>query len=166
MASHPLRRGGPRLKIIGIKTFLDGGMLTGSAYMREPWGVSKIYAIDDPSYRGVLFIPPERLRAIVRETVAAGLAVHGPQRRRRRGSRLARRLRGDQQDDTRRPDAAVHHAFQFHEPRGDRTGRAAGRGGRHSAGLALPRYAHARRPFRVRPPALLSAAAQPVRSRA
>ncbi len=73
VANHPLRRGGPRLKIIGIKTYLDGGMLTGSAYMREPWGVSKIYAIDDPAYKGVLFIPPERLNAIVRETVAAGL---------------------------------------------------------------------------------------------
>jgi predicted amidohydrolase YtcJ len=73
VASHPLCRGGPRLKIIGIKTYLDGGMLTGSAYMREPWGVSEIYAIDDPSYKGVLFVPPERLRAIVQETVAAGL---------------------------------------------------------------------------------------------
>jgi predicted amidohydrolase YtcJ len=73
VANHPLRRGGPRLKLIGIKTFLDGGMLTGSAYMREPWGVSTIYAIDDPKYKGVLFIPPERLSAIVRETAQAGL---------------------------------------------------------------------------------------------
>ncbi len=73
VASHPLSRGGPRLKIVGIKTYLDGGMLTGSAYMREPWGLSKIYAIDDPSYKGVLFIPPDRLRAIVRETVSSGL---------------------------------------------------------------------------------------------
>jgi len=73
VAAHPLHRGGPRLRIIGIKTYLDGGMLTGSAYMREPWGVSKIYSIDDPAYRGVLFIPPDRLSAIVRETVAAGL---------------------------------------------------------------------------------------------
>jgi predicted amidohydrolase YtcJ len=73
VANHPLRQGGPRLRIIGIKTYLDGGMLTGSAYMREPWGVSKTYAIDDPSYRGVLFIPPDRLSAIVRETVASGL---------------------------------------------------------------------------------------------
>jgi predicted amidohydrolase YtcJ len=48
-------------------------MLTGSAYMREPWGISKIYAIDDPAYRGVRFIPAERLSAIVRETVASGL---------------------------------------------------------------------------------------------
>src|SRR5262249_56118669 len=73
VAAHPLRRGGPRLRLIGIKTYLDGGMLTGSAYMREPWGVSKIYAIDDPTYRGVRFIPPERLSTIVRETVASPL---------------------------------------------------------------------------------------------
>jgi predicted amidohydrolase YtcJ len=72
-AQHPLRRGGPRLRIIGIKAFLDGGMLTGSAYMRRPWGVSKIYAIDDPSYRGVLFIPRERLVPMVRAAVESGL---------------------------------------------------------------------------------------------
>src|SRR5205085_7414127 len=53
----PLHKPDPMLQIIGIKTFLDGGMLTGSAYMREPWGISKIYAITDPNYRGVLFIP-------------------------------------------------------------------------------------------------------------
>jgi predicted amidohydrolase YtcJ len=73
VARHPLRHGGPRLRIVGIKTYLDGGMLTGSAYMREPWGVSRIYAIDDPSYRGVLFVPPERLLPIVSATVATGL---------------------------------------------------------------------------------------------
>ncbi len=72
-ADHPLRRGGPRLRIIGIKTYLDGGMLTGSAYMREPWGLSRIYAIDDPNYRGVLFIPPERLVPMVRAAVESGL---------------------------------------------------------------------------------------------
>ena len=48
-------------------------MLTGSAYMREPWGVSKIYAIDDPDYRGVLFIPRERLVPMVRAAVESGL---------------------------------------------------------------------------------------------
>jgi predicted amidohydrolase YtcJ len=73
VATLPLCHGGPRLRIVGIKTYLDGGMLTGSAYMREPWGVSRIYAIDDPSYRGVLFIPHERLLPIVRATVASGL---------------------------------------------------------------------------------------------
>jgi predicted amidohydrolase YtcJ len=73
VAEHPLRKGGPRLRIVGIKTYLDGGMLTGSAYMREPWGVSKIYAIDDPAYRGVLFIPPDRLVPMVRAAVESGL---------------------------------------------------------------------------------------------
>jgi predicted amidohydrolase YtcJ len=72
-AEHPLRRGGPRLRIVGIKAFLDGGMLTGSAYMRLPWGVSKIYAIDDPAYRGVLFIPRDRLVPMVRAAVESGL---------------------------------------------------------------------------------------------
>ncbi len=73
VARHPLRKGGPRLRIVGIKAFLDGGMLTGSAYMREPWGVSKTYAIDDPSYRGVLFIPRDRLVPMVRTAVESGL---------------------------------------------------------------------------------------------
>src|SRR5213076_2074936 len=61
------------LRIVGIKTFLDGGMLTGSAYMREPWGVSEIYGITDPAYRGVLFIPKERLTPMVRTAVESGL---------------------------------------------------------------------------------------------
>jgi predicted amidohydrolase YtcJ len=56
------------LRIIGTKTFLDGGMLTGSAYMRQPWGVSTMYGITDPNYRGVLFIPKDRLRTMVRTT--------------------------------------------------------------------------------------------------
>ena len=61
------------LRIIGIKTFLDGGMLTGSAYMRQPWGVSEMYGITDPAYRGVLFIPKDRLRVMVRTAVGSGL---------------------------------------------------------------------------------------------
>lgn len=78
VAAHPLRKNqntnaGAMLRIVGIKMFLDGGMLTGSAYMRKPWGVSRAYAIDDPEYRGVLFIPPDRLEPMVRATVEAGL---------------------------------------------------------------------------------------------
>ncbi|WZO96428.1 amidohydrolase [Isosphaeraceae bacterium EP7] len=72
-AEHPLRRGGDRLRIVGVKAYLDGGMLTGSAFMRKPWGISKIYAIDDPTYRGVLFIPRERLVPMVRAAVESGL---------------------------------------------------------------------------------------------
>jgi predicted amidohydrolase YtcJ len=73
VARDPLRRPDPMLRIVGIKTFLDGGMLTGSAYMREPWGVSKIYGITDPTYRGLLFIPKHKLTALVQSTVDAGL---------------------------------------------------------------------------------------------
>ena len=73
VAKNPLTRGASRLRIIGIKTFLDGGMLTGSAYMREPWGVSDIYSIRDPEYRGVLFIPRDKLLPIVRTAIEHNL---------------------------------------------------------------------------------------------
>ena len=61
------------LRIVGIKMFLDGGMLTGSAYMREPWGVSEIYGIKDPAYRGLRFISKERLLPMVQTAVESGL---------------------------------------------------------------------------------------------
>lgn len=73
VARNPLCRGNPLLRIIGVKTYLDGGMLTGSAYLREPWGVSQIYAITDPAYRGVRFIPHERLLPIVQTAAECGL---------------------------------------------------------------------------------------------
>lgn len=74
VAEHPLfKRPDPFLRIVGVKTYLDGGMLTGSAYMKQPWGVSELYAIRDPDYRGVLFIPKDRLVALVRTAVEAGL---------------------------------------------------------------------------------------------
>jgi predicted amidohydrolase YtcJ len=73
VGGHPLRKPDPMLKVVGIKTFLDGGMLTGSAYMREPWGKSEIYSITDPEYRGTLLIPRGRLLPIVRQTVELGL---------------------------------------------------------------------------------------------
>ncbi|MFO0870554.1 MAG: amidohydrolase family protein [Pirellulales bacterium] len=73
IAQHPLREGDLHLRIVGVKTFLDGGMLTGSAYMRQPWGVSSIYGITDPEYRGVRFIPEPQLVELVRATVEQGL---------------------------------------------------------------------------------------------
>lgn len=74
VAEHPLfRQADDWLRLIGIKTYLDGGMLTGSAYLREPWGVSRIYGITDPAYRGVLFIPRERLLGMVRAALGSGL---------------------------------------------------------------------------------------------
>ena len=72
-ASHPLHKQNDMLWLRGIKAFMDGGMLTGSAYMRQPWGVSKIYAIDDPAYRGVRFIEPEKLYQIAKTSLANDL---------------------------------------------------------------------------------------------
>jgi predicted amidohydrolase YtcJ len=72
-AAHPLRVENPMLRVIGIKMFLDGGMLTGSAYMREPWGTSAIYGITDPQYRGLLFISKDRLTRFVRTAAEGGL---------------------------------------------------------------------------------------------
>jgi len=64
----------PLVKILGVKVFLDGGMLTGSAYMREPWGVSQIYGIDDNQYRGLLYVPSETLVPAVKACAERGLA--------------------------------------------------------------------------------------------
>ena len=61
------------LRIVGVKIYLDGGMLTGSARMLKPWGVSKIYAIDDPNYQGVFRTAPEKLAPIVETAVENGL---------------------------------------------------------------------------------------------
>ena len=72
-AASPLHQHGDMLWLRGIKAFMDGGMLTGSAYMRQPWGVSKIYSIDDPEYRGVRFIEPEKLYQIAKLALANDL---------------------------------------------------------------------------------------------
>jgi len=73
VGKSPLRRPDDWLRIVGVKTFLDGGMLTGSAYMRRPWGVSDVYSITDPDYRGLLFIQPDKLKPIVEATLRQGL---------------------------------------------------------------------------------------------
>ncbi|HWE03939.1 MAG TPA: amidohydrolase [Tepidisphaeraceae bacterium] len=73
IGNSPLRKDDPMLRLIGVKTFLDGGMLTGSAYMLQPWGVSKIYSITDPAYRGVLLIPAPRVLPIAKAAAEAGL---------------------------------------------------------------------------------------------
>lgn len=75
ISADPLfTQGSDRLRIIGVKAFLDGGMLTGSAYMSQPWGVSRIYSIDDPSYRGMRYIPEETLVTVVRACIERNLA--------------------------------------------------------------------------------------------
>ncbi len=69
----PLTRPDATLQIIGTKVYLDGGMLTGSAFMQQPWGVSEAYGISDPKYRGVQKITADRLKQLVEKVTAAGL---------------------------------------------------------------------------------------------
>lgn len=73
IAANPLRREDAWLRLIGTKVWLDGGMLTGSAYMLQPWGRSEKYGIRDDAYRGVLNIPPDRLLEMVRRVAKHGL---------------------------------------------------------------------------------------------
>ena len=50
-----------------VKVYLDGGILTGTAFLREPWGdrARSIFGIRDTTYRGVINYSPEELLAIV-----------------------------------------------------------------------------------------------------
>lgn len=73
LSRHPKHSYNPMLWLRGIKFYMDGGMLTGSAYMREPWGVSEAYSITDPAYRGLRFVPPGKAYAITRMALTHGL---------------------------------------------------------------------------------------------
>ncbi len=55
------------VRIGAVKVFLDGGILTGTAYLREPWGdkARSIFGVRDPDYRGVVNYPYDELLAIV-----------------------------------------------------------------------------------------------------
>jgi predicted amidohydrolase YtcJ len=55
------------VRIGQLKIVLDGGILTGTAYMREPWGETAggFFGFDDPGYRGVLNYSYEDLKLIV-----------------------------------------------------------------------------------------------------
>jgi len=54
--------GDPWLRVGTLKTILDGGILIGTAFLREPYGPhTQIYGYADPDYRGVLSVPRENL---------------------------------------------------------------------------------------------------------
>lgn len=72
-AASPLHKYDNMLWLRAIKVYLDGGMLTGSAYMLQPWGVSKVYSITDPAYRGMRYIEPGKLYEIFKATIQNGL---------------------------------------------------------------------------------------------
>jgi len=60
-AESPLHQYNNMLWVRGTKSYMDGGMLTGSAYMLQPWGISKVYSITDPNYRGMRYIEAGKL---------------------------------------------------------------------------------------------------------
>lgn len=56
------------VKVGPLKIGVDGGVLYGTAFLRDPYGPSAfaLYGIDDPQYRGDLRVPRENLKNIIR----------------------------------------------------------------------------------------------------
>lgn len=60
-------------RVGSIKTVADGGILIGTAYLRDPYGEhTEIYGYKDPDYRGVLAVPKENLVEMARTASALG----------------------------------------------------------------------------------------------
>ena len=55
------------LKVGPLKIVVDGGILIGTSFMREPYGLSarQLYAVDDPLYRGLLSLTPQQVAAAI-----------------------------------------------------------------------------------------------------
>jgi predicted amidohydrolase YtcJ len=52
-------------RVGSLKTIIDGGILIGTAYLREPYGLhTQIYGFVEPGYRGVLYVPRENVFAM------------------------------------------------------------------------------------------------------
>ena len=55
------------LKVGPLKIVADGGILIGTSFMREPYGLGarQLYAVDDPRYRGFLTLTPEQIASAI-----------------------------------------------------------------------------------------------------
>jgi predicted amidohydrolase YtcJ len=61
------------LRVGPVKTIVDGGILIGTAYLREPYGSNTaVYGYDDPDYRGVRNVSHENLVAMAKTAVRLG----------------------------------------------------------------------------------------------
>lgn len=62
-------QGDDRLKVGALKILVDGGILAGTAFMREPYGLqaASLYGVDDPAYRGFLTLTPEVIARVFKE---------------------------------------------------------------------------------------------------
>lgn len=56
------------VKIGALKIFIDGGILTGTAYLTEPWGekAAEIFGIEEPDFHGVLRYSYDKVLSSVR----------------------------------------------------------------------------------------------------
>ncbi len=97
--------------------FLDGGMLTGSAFMSSPWGISRIYGIDDPAYRGMRYIPDDFLIPAVRECAKRNLAFTAHSVGDAAVAALLEAYAVGQQRDPDRADTLDTDALELHECR-------------------------------------------------
>jgi predicted amidohydrolase YtcJ len=53
------------LRVGSLKAIVDGGILIGTAYLRQPYGPhTQIYGFVEPGYRGVLYVPRENVFAM------------------------------------------------------------------------------------------------------
>ena len=50
-----------------LKIVVDGGILAGTAYMRQPYGLDSraLYGVDDPNYRGFLTLTPAQIASAI-----------------------------------------------------------------------------------------------------
>jgi predicted amidohydrolase YtcJ len=71
------RTGDEWLKGGALKIFADGGILSGTAFMRQPWGTAAaaLYGLPNADDRGFLTRSPEQIQAIVRTAHRAGWQV-------------------------------------------------------------------------------------------
>ena len=55
------------LKAGPLKIVVDGGILIGTSFMREPYGLNarKLYAVDDPRYRGYLSLTAQQIASAI-----------------------------------------------------------------------------------------------------
>jgi hypothetical protein len=55
------------LRVGPLKIVADGGILIGTSFMREPYGLGarQLYAVDDPRYRGFLTLTPEQIASAI-----------------------------------------------------------------------------------------------------
>lgn len=65
------------VKVGALKVVLDGGMLTGTAFLNKPWGSNArdIYGINDPNYRGELFHSKDELINLITAGAEAGWKI-------------------------------------------------------------------------------------------